>query len=85
MSEQEDPGNGQSEKTTRWQNLWHRLNAVRFDPLPSEAEVESVMAALPKRQPDEDLPEWLKRAGNETDGHQAGKDADEDITQMPTM
>jgi hypothetical protein len=46
----------------RWQTLWHKLHATRFDPLPSNADVERVLASLPKRLPSESLPDWLRRA-----------------------
>ena len=50
-------------KRTRWQNLWHTLHTLRFDPLPSEEEIDQVFSSLPKRQPKENLPDWLERVG----------------------
>lgn len=52
----------QHEKRARWLSLWHRLDAVRFDPLPSEEDVAQICAALPPRDAGETLADWLARA-----------------------
>lgn len=49
------------EKRTRWLALWRGLNAVRFDPLPSEEDLRHVLAGLPQRQAGEPLSDWLER------------------------
>lgn len=46
----------------RWTRLWHRLGAIRLEPLPTQDEAETVLAALPPRLPDEPLRDWLARA-----------------------
>ena len=50
-------------KRARWQNLWHTLHAVRFEPLPTDADIDRVLDTLPKPLPGETLPERLRRAG----------------------
>ncbi len=50
-------------KRARWQTLWHTLHAVRFEPLPTDTDIDQVLAALPKHLPGETLPERLRRAG----------------------
>lgn len=50
------------EKRARWQTLWHKLAAVRFEPLPSEAEIDAFMQALPPHRTGESLTAWLGRA-----------------------
>jgi len=55
-------------RRARWQQLWHSLHAVRFDPLPSAEEVEQVFATLPKRQPQENPADWLARIGQSAGG-----------------
>ncbi len=52
----------QYDKRTRWLTLWRGLNAVRFDPLPTEEEVRQVLTGLPERRADETLSDWLHRA-----------------------
>jgi hypothetical protein len=50
------------EKRTRWTTLWRKLHTVRFESLPTEDEVDRILAALPPRQPEETLSHWLKQA-----------------------
>lgn len=50
------------ETKARWRTLWRRLDSVRFDPLPTEAELAQALAGLPVRQADEPLADWLNRA-----------------------
>ena len=38
-------------KRARWQNLWHTLHAVRFEPPPKDADIDRVLDALPKPLP----------------------------------
>lgn len=49
-------------KNARWTSLWHRLQTVRFEPLPSRDEVDRMLRALPSRHPGEGLADWLARA-----------------------
>lgn len=49
-------------KKARWQNLWHDLHSIRFQPLPTETDVDRVLAGLPPRKADEALSDWLQRA-----------------------
>lgn len=60
------PQNPDANKLARWQTLWHRLHAVRFDPLPSDAEIDQLLAVLPKRRTDETLADWLQRCSQGT-------------------
>ena len=58
------PSSPDPDKRARWQTLWHKLHAVRFDPLPTSDDVERLHAALPRRRSGESLPDWLRRAGS---------------------
>ena len=44
-----------------WSSLWHRLHTTRREPLPTDEEVDALMATLPKRFIWESLSQWLER------------------------
>lgn len=48
-------------KRARWQHLWHKLHAVRFDPLPTEEDIAQAMNGLSQRRAGESLDAWLAR------------------------
>lgn len=50
-------------KKNRWLKLWQNLHSVRFEPLPTEKEVNQILACLPERKTAEPLNKWLRRAG----------------------
>lgn len=60
------PQNPDANKLARWQTLWHKLHAVRFDPLPNDAEIDQLLAVLPKRRAEESLTDWLRRCSQGT-------------------
>ena len=44
-----------------WTYLKHKLHTTRFDHLPTDEEVDALMATLPKRYIGESLSQWLER------------------------